>query len=771
MKKHDKEVLQSRLDAEEKELKRLKAIYNKAADDIMKKIEISNGKISVLLANWDDLTDEEKSIYQSQIYQRNFQKSLKTQIDGFLKDLNSKQYATMTEYMEDCYKNGYLGAMYSIHKQGIPIISPIDQKKVTKAMFTDSKISKKLYTKLGEDVEVLKKRIANNLSRGIATASDYKVIARNIAADSNVGFNRAMRITRTEGNRISNESAYDASMSAKDKGADVVKSWDAALDKRTRESHRRVDGEIRELDEKFSNGMMYPSDSAGGAAEVVNCRCALLQRARWALDDDELETLKERAKYYGLDKTKNFDDFKAKYLKAAEAEVKQAGEVTTIEELQKYAASKMDKWGVSVDVSGTGKYLEEVKENIDLIDGLMAEYNSTMVDLQFKGGFDRKSGGTYMLNGKSSMFVRLQGSSSMADTLKVGKNKKFKTATHEFAHTLSQSDEKIDAEFWKEIKSVKNKYNRALTKIDKSELVEHTMTASEAAAAKSKIFISDYGNTTVDEFLAEAFAQARLAESPSPFSVEVLNIVDKYFKKSAAKKAQKVVEKVKKPAFIPAKTTEEAKNYAEKTLGLFRADYDKMPLDFANMINKEVTRVYDIFGNLNAKGRLEAIIIWPKKVSWYAAYSSNSKLIGLKNVTSKGVMKKWAKNAAEQYAAGFWSTNNAEHAIRHELGHAVQHIVADDDLGKINRIQLLHKRLMRELDIDSWSANKTDADKLKQAGEHISYYALRNENELIAESVAEYMSGNPRPVAKKVIEILTSDNMDFDLDEIMKEIL
>lgn len=319
MKSYEKEVELAKLKAEEKELKRLKAIYNKAADDIMKKIEISNGKISVLLANWDDLTDEEKSIYQSQIYQRNFQKSLKIQIDGFLKDLNSKQYATMTEYMEDCYKNGYLGAMYSIHKQGIPIISPIDQKKVTKAMFTDSKISKKLYTKLGEDVEVLKKRIANNLSRGIATASDYKVIARNIAADSNVGFNRAMRITRTEGNRISNESAYDASMSAKDNGADVVKSWDAALDGRTRESHRQVDGEIRELDEPFSNGMMYPSDPAGGAAEVVNCRCALLQRAKWALDEDELETLKERAKYYGLDKTESFKDFQKKYLKAAEA--------------------------------------------------------------------------------------------------------------------------------------------------------------------------------------------------------------------------------------------------------------------------------------------------------------------------------------------------------------------------------------------------------------------------------------------------------------------
>ena len=219
----------------------------------------------------------------------------------------------MTEYMEDCYKNGYLGAMYSIHKQGIPIISPIDQKKVTKAMFTDSKISKKLYTKLGEDVEVLKKRIANNLSRGIATASDYKVIARNIAADSNVGFNRAMRIARTEGHRVQVEAASDAQYAAKEAGADIVKQWNAALDGRTRESHARVDGEIRELDEKFSNGLKYPGDSAGGAAEVVNCRCALLQRAKWALDEDELQTLQDRAAFFGLDKTDDFEEFCQKY--------------------------------------------------------------------------------------------------------------------------------------------------------------------------------------------------------------------------------------------------------------------------------------------------------------------------------------------------------------------------------------------------------------------------------------------------------------------------
>ena len=111
----------------------------------------------------------------------------------------------------------------------------------------------------------------------------------------------------------------DACYKAKDMGADVVKQWDSTLDTRTRESHQAVDGEIRELDKPFSNGLMFPGDPDGAAAEVINCRCALLQRARWALDEDELETLKERAEYFGLDKSKTFDDYKKKYLKAAKS--------------------------------------------------------------------------------------------------------------------------------------------------------------------------------------------------------------------------------------------------------------------------------------------------------------------------------------------------------------------------------------------------------------------------------------------------------------------
>lgn len=390
MKKYDKEVLQSKLDAEEKELKHLKAIYNKAADDISKKIEISNGKIKVLLANWDNLSDEEKSIYQSQIYQRNFQKSLKSQIDGFLKELNDKQYASITEYMKGCYTNGYLGAMYSIHQQGIPIISPIDQQKVVKAMFTDSKISEELYTKLGEDVSLLKKRIANNLSRGIATASAYKVIARNIAADSNVGFNRAMRIARTEGGRISNESAFEASNVAKGKGADVVGQWDAALDGRTRTSHRIVDGEIRELGEEFSNGLKFPCDPAGSAAEVINCRCALLQRAKWALDEDELQTLKDRAAYFGLDKTENFEDFKKKYLKAVENS-ENGGKMDVKKELQ----------AIKERLNGKPASMHDLKEAGQIVKKHIGEYHLSDAEKECNDAYEQvKKMSDLIQNGK-----------------------------------------------------------------------------------------------------------------------------------------------------------------------------------------------------------------------------------------------------------------------------------------------------------------------------------------------------------------------------------
>lgn len=286
MNKRQLEVEKAKLAAEKAELKHLKAIYKKASDDISEKIRISNGKINVLLKDFDKLDERQRSILQSQIYQRNFQQSLKKQIDAFTKELESKQYESVNAYLKNCYTTGFTGTLYDLAGQGVPFVFPIDQKKVTKAMVHDTKLSKPLYNRLGEDVNLLKKRIANNISRGIATADSYINIARNIANGTSISINNTMRIARTEGHRIQCAAAYDVQHEARDAGADVVKQWDATLDGHTRETHAMCDGEIVELDETFSNGLEYPGDPAGDAEEVINCRCALLQRARWAVDDE-----------------------------------------------------------------------------------------------------------------------------------------------------------------------------------------------------------------------------------------------------------------------------------------------------------------------------------------------------------------------------------------------------------------------------------------------------------------------------------------------------
>lgn len=268
------------------------------------------------------LDDEAVKVLLSQkrakIYQQDFQKALQAQIGAILDKLQADNYATIEEYLRRCYEDGYIGTMYSLAGQGIPLIMPINQAAIVKAILTDSQISQGLYTALGVNVLGLKKAITQEVSRGIASGLSYMDIARNISNSTGAPMSRTNTIARTEGHRIQQTAAYDAQLAAQSKGADMVKQWTAVTDSRTRESHMWLDGEVRELDEKFSNGLMYPGERSGRPEEVINCRCTLSSRARWGLDEGELEILKERAEFFGIDKSKNFEEFREKYLSATE---------------------------------------------------------------------------------------------------------------------------------------------------------------------------------------------------------------------------------------------------------------------------------------------------------------------------------------------------------------------------------------------------------------------------------------------------------------------
>lgn len=199
-------------------------------------------------------------------------------------------------------------------------------------------------------------------------------MSRNLHNVSKSGLSNAKRIVRTEGHRIQQTSADDARRGAIAKGADVVKQWDAALDSRTRPSHARVDGEIREEDEKFSNGLKFPGDPAGRAEEVINCRCVATTRARWALDESELETLKERAEYFGLDKTANFEDFQEKYLPAA-------AKMATVEGAENDWTQTVPRIVTDAEKKQIEKYAKERGVAIGDIDGFDGDSDLLMAEI------------------------------------------------------------------------------------------------------------------------------------------------------------------------------------------------------------------------------------------------------------------------------------------------------------------------------------------------------------------------------------------------------
>ena len=308
MNKSQRQVFKKQLEEEKKTIKDLEESYQEALKKVEENIRI--------LAGRSDLQN-----VQSIAYQRKYQEALKNQIESSLSELHSKEYKTIDNYLKESYKTGYIGNMYDLHQQGIPLIMPIDESKVAKAIHLDSKLSKGYYEQLGENVHHLKKTITNEISRGLSSGESWIDMADSIARKGmkNSAFtkcmNNAIRIARTEGHRISQESALDNMHDAANVGADILKQWDASLDNHTRDTHAEADGQIVGIDEMFTVGGLEceAPGLTGDPAEDCNCRCCVTQRAKWALDEEELNTLKERAEYFGLDKEDSFDEFREKY--------------------------------------------------------------------------------------------------------------------------------------------------------------------------------------------------------------------------------------------------------------------------------------------------------------------------------------------------------------------------------------------------------------------------------------------------------------------------
>lgn len=470
MLKRQKELLEYQLSEEEKTIAALEKHYRQALHSINEKIRLYQA--------------DEQTV--SRVHHINFQKQLKRQIEAELDKLHSNEYTTIQQYLDDAYTDGFVGTMYDLAGQGVPVIAPIDKNAAVKAILTDSQISEDLYTTLGVDTKKLKQAIRSEITRGIASGMLYSDIARNIATVTGSPLNRAKTIVRTEGHRIQEASRNDARMAAKAKGAETVKQWESTLDGETRPTHRQLDGQIRDVDKPFTadgKEAMYPGDF-GDPAEDCNCRCMALTRARKALmNPDELQRMQERAAFFELDKTQGFADFKTKYIHASEKTPKETAkesqaeqpvrELSDIEaENQRGKNAVLESYSQRIDETSVRLISPEelAKQNIvdyknadpraaaaanEVLEKYQGQYNSwlTGVDVTNSlpygaGGYTEISAvggsGNITLNGKmlkdyDTMVdaIRQNGISGFGIKVKDGYYDQY-IMTHEYGHTLLQ---------------------------------------------------------------------------------------------------------------------------------------------------------------------------------------------------------------------------------------------------------------------------------------------------------------------------------------------
>jgi len=204
-------------------------------------------------------------------------KTTNQQKEEFLKRFRKEQPKTKQEIRKlfnrkeqnQLFKETFLPLFLSIFKESgedamqlISIDKPFDIEKATGPRILDLLIKRATFFANAINNTTLT-RLTETLAEGIAAGEGIKKLEdRILEVYDEFSDYRATLIARTETNAVVNEAHLEAYNQS-----EIVegKEWVGTLDDRIRDEHLMMDGEQVELDQPFSNGLMYPSEP--------NCRC------------------------------------------------------------------------------------------------------------------------------------------------------------------------------------------------------------------------------------------------------------------------------------------------------------------------------------------------------------------------------------------------------------------------------------------------------------------------------------------------------------------
>lgn len=126
------------------------------------------------------------------------------------------------------------------------------------------------------------KKLNAEVLQGIIQGESVGKIADRVERVTEANRVSALRAARTLTTGAENKGRLDSYTNAERMGIKLKKRWMAAMDNRTRHTHRMLDGQMRDRDKPFEVGgrsIMYPGDPDAAPDLVYNCRCTMVAEA------------------------------------------------------------------------------------------------------------------------------------------------------------------------------------------------------------------------------------------------------------------------------------------------------------------------------------------------------------------------------------------------------------------------------------------------------------------------------------------------------------
>lgn len=435
-----------------------------------------------------------------------------------------------------------------------------------------------------------KQHLQSALTQGILQGESITKIAKRFQNVSGMDERAAIRNARTAMTGAQNGGRLDAMERANENGVEVKKGWMATLDDRTRDSHVELDGEEREIDEEFSNGVMFPGDPEGEPAEVYNCRCRMIHvYPKHPVDWSDLSlrntdklgdmTYEEWKEAHGAKKEKEEPEEQPLKTNAEYAN-------DTIDTLRSiYENHRLENGLTSVpadelpdDFFNHANYgnmaPETAKAFNDTIADLSSKYDTTLQEVrlmtkdEYVGNVNNFAFTYHSYETDVSTLVinpaKCGDYEKMTDRIKelVDNNYAVKidekladkyVITHEFAHTLLDMQTPLNSkrnwvgadydkikEARKEVEKVYADYlkeKEAIEKEFKKYELDFLNTFSQESADEARKYkeqldamtISKYGDVNSDEFMAECFTHKQLGGKDNEYVNKIMEIIDKHF--------------------------------------------------------------------------------------------------------------------------------------------------------------------------------------------------------------------------------------------------